>query len=52
MAILAGVIGAIAVCGGLGSSWVLDTPAGPSIVVMALVLFGASSASSAVRAPR
>jgi len=52
MAVLAGVIGAIAVCGGLGSSWMLDTPAGPSIVVAALVLFGVSSIQSVVKASR
>lgn len=52
MAVLAGVIGAVAVCGGLGSSWMLDTPAGPSIVVAALVLFGVSSASAVLRVSR
>ena len=49
MAVLAAVAGAIAVLGGLGGSFAFDTPAGPSIVVAALVLFGVSSA---VRAPR
>jgi len=43
MAIVAAVVGAVAVAGGLGTSWVLDTPAGPSIVVAALVLFGVSA---------
>jgi len=52
MAVLAGVIGAVAVCGGLGSSWMLDTPAGPSIVVAALLLFGVSSLSSVIRVSR
>ena len=46
MAVLAAVIGAVAVCGGLGFSWLLDTPAGPSIVVAALALFGLSSLST------
>lgn len=49
MAILAAVIGAVAVCGGLGGSWIWDTPAGPSIVVAALVLFGASSLQPAFK---
>ena len=52
MAVLAGVIGAVAVCGGLGSSWMLDTPAGPSIVVAALALFGVSSIRSVVKSSR
>lgn len=39
MAILASVCGSAAVLGGLGASWHLDTPAGPSIVVAAFVLF-------------
>ena len=39
MAVLAAVIGAIAVIGGLFGSLEWDTPAGPSIVVAALCLF-------------
>lgn len=39
MGILAGVIGAVAVSGGLFGSLEWDTPAGPSIVVAALALF-------------
>ncbi|MGY8789779.1 MAG: metal ABC transporter permease, partial [Pseudomonadales bacterium] len=39
MAILASVIGCISVCGGIGASWFLDTPTGPSIVVTASLLF-------------
>ncbi len=39
MAILASVLGAVAVVGGLFGSLQWDTPAGPSIVVAALVLF-------------
>jgi zinc transport system permease protein len=44
MAILASLIGAIAVAGGLFGSLAWDTPSGPSIVVAALVLFLASMA--------
>lgn len=36
---LAIVFGAIAVTGGLSLSWHLDTPAGPSVVVMAFLTF-------------
>jgi zinc transport system permease protein len=43
MAVVAAIVGAVAVAGGLGGSWVLDTPAGPSIVVAALILFGLSA---------
>jgi zinc transport system permease protein len=39
MAVLAAVIGALAVTGGLFGSLSYDTPSGPSIVVMALILF-------------
>lgn len=39
MAILASIIGAVAVVGGLFGSLEWDTPAGPSIVVAALALF-------------
>ncbi len=39
MAVLASVIGALAVVGGLFGSLHYDTPSGPSIVVAALVLF-------------
>ncbi len=39
MAVLASVIGAVAVIGGLFGSLHFDTPSGPSIVVAALVLF-------------
>ncbi len=43
MAILASLIGCLAVCGGLLASFYLDTPSGPSIVVSAAVLFMISS---------
>lgn len=39
MAIGASILGCIAVLGGLWMSWNLDTPAGPSIVVSAALLF-------------
>jgi zinc transport system permease protein len=39
MAVLAGLIGALAVTGGLFASLHYDTPSGPSIVVAALILF-------------
>ncbi|MEI2612906.1 MAG: metal ABC transporter permease [Candidatus Promineifilaceae bacterium] len=39
MAVLAALIGAIAVMGGLFGSLQYDTPSGPSIVVAALLLF-------------
>ena len=39
MAIVAVIIGILAVCGGLMSSVQLDTPSGPSIVVATLLLF-------------
>ncbi|MGI9354382.1 MAG: metal ABC transporter permease, partial [Rhizobiaceae bacterium] len=39
MAVLAAVIGVMAVIGGLVGSLQWDTPAGPSIVVVALLLF-------------
>ncbi len=39
MAVLGSLIGCLAVGGGLYGSWRWDTPAGPSIVVAACVLF-------------
>ncbi|MFC6670581.1 zinc ABC transporter permease subunit ZnuB [Marinobacterium aestuariivivens] len=39
MAALAALLGCVAVLGGLAASWQWDTPAGPSVVVMALVEF-------------
>ncbi len=51
MALLAGLIGAAAVAGGLHGSLAWDTPSGPSIVVAALALFvlgqGAAALASA-----
>jgi zinc transport system permease protein len=39
MAVLASLVGAVAVVGGLFGSLGYDTPSGPSIVVAALMLF-------------
>ncbi|PVZ10607.1 MULTISPECIES: zinc ABC transporter permease subunit ZnuB [unclassified Pseudomonas] len=39
MAVGASVLGVLAVCAGLSLSWFKDTPAGPSIVVSAALLF-------------
>ena len=39
MALLASLLGMLAVSGGLALSWFYDTPAGPSIVVIASSLF-------------
>ena len=39
MAIFASMLGSIAVVGGIALSWFADTPAGPSVVVCALVIF-------------
>jgi zinc transport system permease protein len=44
MAAIGAAIGAISVAGGLAASMTLDTPAGPSIVVAAVLLFAAASA--------
>lgn len=39
MAIAAALLGTLAVLGGISLSWFIDTPAGPSVVVSALVIF-------------
>jgi len=39
MAVGASAVGCLAVCGGIAASWQLDTPTGPSIVVMAALLY-------------
>ena len=44
MAAIAALIGAVAVVGGLAGSYGFDTPAGPTIVLVALALFGLSAA--------
>ena len=48
MALLASVIGAVSVTGGLHGSLVWDTPSGPSIVVAALILFALVLGSAAL----
>ena len=47
MAVLAAVIGCLAVAGGLAGSMVFDTPSGPSIVVAAFALFLVSALNPA-----
>lgn len=42
MALFAAAAGAVSVCGGLYGSWTWDTPAGPSIVTTATLLFALS----------
>lgn len=49
MAILACAIGALATLGGLGASLRFDTPAGPSIVVVAAVVFSVSAVLGQMR---
>jgi zinc transport system permease protein len=49
MAMLASLIGCLAVTIGLGGSLFLDTPSGPSVVVGAAVLFAISLASGVLR---
>ncbi len=44
MAFMAAIAGAVAVVGGLAGSLAFDTPAGPSIVVVALIVFVVSQA--------
>ena len=43
MALGAALVGAVSVGAGLGGAYWLDTPAGPSIVCAAAVLFGATA---------
>jgi zinc transport system permease protein len=43
MALIAGGIGAVSALGGLWAAWKLDTPAGPSIVCVAVVAFALSA---------
>jgi zinc transport system permease protein len=50
MAALAALTGALSVLGGIGASLLWDTPAGPSIVVVATVLFLLSLVGHALRA--
>jgi zinc transport system permease protein len=39
MVLCTAILGCLSVCGGLASSFIWDTPAGPSIVVSASLLF-------------
>ncbi|MEE8455353.1 MAG: metal ABC transporter permease, partial [Limibaculum sp.] len=50
MALGAACVGALAATGGLAASLAWDTPAGPSIVVVATLLFAVGLAAGAVRA--
>ena len=49
MALLASGFGLIGVLGGLSASWYLDTPAGPSVVVVCFILFLFSLVSSSIK---
>ena len=49
MALLAALMGCAAVAGGLWGSFAFDAPAGPSIVVAALVLFALSGFAPALK---
>lgn len=39
MALIAALVGCVSVGGGMQASWMIDTPAGPSIVIAATILF-------------
>jgi zinc transport system permease protein len=52
MAVLAAVIAAVGVLGGLALSFSYDVPGGPSIVVVLATLAAASLAATAVRMVR
>lgn len=49
MVVIAGVLGGASVIGGMGGSMTWDSPAGPSIVVVALILYLASAAVQTIR---
>jgi zinc transport system permease protein len=49
MAIIACLIGGLATLGGLAASLRFDTPAGPSIVVVAAIMFSVSALIGQVR---
>lgn len=49
MAMLAAIIGALAVAGGLAASWRFDTPSGPSVVVAAVALFSVAQMAAGRR---
>lgn len=50
MAVLAGAVGTLSVAGGLYASWTIDTPAGPSIILAASLLFLVSNLGRLLRA--
>lgn len=52
MAVLAAAAGALAVLAGLGGAVTFDLPAGPAIIVAALLLFTLSAGSTAFRSKR
>ena len=52
MAVAAALIGCVSTLLGLRAAWILDTPAGPSIVCVAALLFALSSVVVAVRSSR
>ncbi|MES9943065.1 MAG: metal ABC transporter permease, partial [Candidatus Thiodiazotropha sp. 6PLUC2] len=49
MALFAGLLGIVSVMLGLAGSWHWDTPAGPSVVVAAALLFGLTRAAVPVK---
>ncbi|ETX28680.1 iron chelate uptake ABC transporter family permease subunit [Roseivivax isoporae] len=49
MAVAAAILGALSALGGLAAAWHLDTPAGPTIVCVAALLFGAAMAADLLR---
>ena len=49
MALLATLFGIIAVTGGLGMSLILDTPTGPSIVVVGTAVFGVVAVATSIK---
>ncbi|MBS0123080.1 metal ABC transporter permease [Thetidibacter halocola] len=49
MLALGALVGCLAALGGLWGSWTLDTPAGPSIVVAAALVFALTRGASALR---
>jgi zinc transport system permease protein len=49
MAVLAAVVGTVAALTGLYAAWHFDTPAGPSMVVAAVVILVATSIAAAIR---
>jgi zinc transport system permease protein len=52
MAAAATVVAATAILGGLRAAYVFDTPAGPTIVAVAAILFTASTTLAAYRRAR